>query len=518
MPPYPPSTRERCEGDMATRTAGSGPPAWLAVLLVAAAFAVLPTAAHGQAVAVTVSDGVGQVTSVPPGINCPSTCTAPFPGNSEVTLIATPAAGYAFGVPDSQGDAVDETGWRFGCSPAASDPSRCSLEVLPNGETEVGAAFRPAALLLVVANGGGGSVRATIPNPQVGETGQQTCNSSDEGGVVCPYPYLPGRAVTLTPSPLAAPFPIWSDEDCLDASACTVVLDELRRSITATFGTQHVFVRVNGPGRVFSTPPGINCTVTADDSPQDCTGGVFPTGQDVALTAEGASPVWVTDPDPTRAGCDSAAGAVCHVFAERSRWAVVSFAGVTPDQQYPPRASARFRVSKAGDGSGTVRGSGIDCGSRCSVDTNYGQRFVLVADASPGSRFVRWRRGCGESARCPLTVGPTTRVTAVFERAAGASVATLTPTLRARLSRVGVRRIRGRYRIVMPLRINLAARVSARLTRRGRLVARGSKQLRAGDRRLILRVRARRGRYRLSLTVRSIDGQVQRINRTLRLR
>jgi hypothetical protein len=85
VPPYPPSTRERCEGDMATRTAGSGPPAWLAVLLVAAAFAVLPTAAHGQAVAVTVEDGVGQVTSVPPGINCPSTCTAPFPGNSEVT-------------------------------------------------------------------------------------------------------------------------------------------------------------------------------------------------------------------------------------------------------------------------------------------------------------------------------------------------------------------------------------------------------------------------------------------------
>jgi hypothetical protein len=205
------------------------------------------------------------------------------------------------------------------------------------------------------------------------------------------------------------------------------------------------------------------------------------------------------------------------VIAERSRWAVVSFAGVEPDQQYPPRASARFRVSKAGDGSGTVRGSGIDCGSRCSVDTNYGQRFVLLADASPGSRFVRWRRGCGESARCPLTVGPTTRVTAVFERV-GASAATLTPTLRARLSRVGVRRIRGRYRIVMPLRINLAARVSARLTRRGRLVARGSKQLRAGDRRLILRVRARRGRYRLSLTVRSIDGQVQRINRTLRLR
>lgn len=285
---------------MATRAAGSGSTAWLAVFLVASAFVVFPAAAQGQAVAVTISDGVGQVTSHPVGIDCPGTCTAPFDADEEVILTATPAPGYAFGVPDDQGDAVDETGWRFGCSPMPGEPSKCSLQVFPAGETEVGVAFRPAALLLVVANGGGGSVTATVPNPQVGEIGEQTCNSSNEGGVVCPYPYLPGRAVTLTPSPLAAPFPIWSDDDCLDAAPCTVVLDELRRSITATFGTQHVFVRVNGPGRVVSSPPGIDCTVTADESPQDCPGGVFPTGQEVALTAEGSSPVWVTDSDPTR--------------------------------------------------------------------------------------------------------------------------------------------------------------------------------------------------------------------------
>lgn len=211
---------------------------------------------------------------------------------------------------------------------------------------------------------------------------------------------------------------------------------------------------------------------------------------------------------------------MCHVIAERSRWAVVSFAGVEPDEQYPPRATARFSVRKAGDGFGTVRGSGIDCGSRCAVDTNYGERFVLVADAAPGSRFVRWRRGCGENARCRLTVGPTTRVTAVFDRAPGAAAATATPApkLRATLNRVRVRRIRGRYRIVMPLRVNVAARVSARLLRRGRRVAGRSSLVQAGDRRLIMRVRARRGRYRLNLTIRSIDGQVQRIDRTLRLR
>ena len=87
------------------------------------------------------------------------------------------------------------------------------------------------------------------------------------------------------------------------------------------------------------------------------------------------------------------------MVAQRTRWAVVEFGGAENDGQYPPKASARFKVRKVGGGSGTVRGSGIDCGSRCSVETSYGERFVLVADASPGSRFVRWRRGCGASAR-----------------------------------------------------------------------------------------------------------------------
>jgi hypothetical protein len=513
-------------------TTGSGPRARLAVcLVVTAALLMVPTAADAQAIAVTLSDGLGRVTSDPPGIDCPGTCTAPFAADNDVTLIATPAPGYAFGVPDEQGDPVDKSGWQFGCEEVPGDPLRCTVDVLPSGETEVDAAFRPAALLLVVANGGGGSVTATVSNPQVGETGQQTCNSDQRGGVVCPFPYVPGRAVTLTPSPFAAPFPIWSDDDCLDAAPCTLVLDELRRSITATFATQNVFVRVNGPGRVFSTPAGLDCTFAEDEVPADCPDegtASFRTGEEVTLTAVGTTPVWETDPSPTRAGCDSTDGAVCRVVAERTRWAAVEFAGAQNDGQYPPRASARFRARKAGDGSGTVSGSGINCGSRCSVETSYGERFVLVADASPGSRFVRWRRGCGTRPRCALTVGPITRVTAVFEAVARAAtvppptITTVPPptitTLRAVLNRVRVRRVRGGFRLGLALRTNLAAKVGARVTRRGRTVARRSWQVRAGHRRLAMRVRARRGRYRLIVAVRSADGQVQRINRKLRLR
>ena len=40
--------------------------------------------------------GTGTVTSSPPGINCPTTCSATFPQNSQVTLSQTPSANNAF--------------------------------------------------------------------------------------------------------------------------------------------------------------------------------------------------------------------------------------------------------------------------------------------------------------------------------------------------------------------------------------------------------------------------------------
>ena len=89
----------------------------------------------------------------------------------------------------------------------------------------------------------------------------------------------------------------------------------------------------------------------------------------------------------------------------------------------------------------------------------------------------------------------------------------------ASVSRVHARRTdRRRFRIVLPLRVNLAATVTARVTRRARTVLRRTWRVAAGERRLTMRVRARRGRYRLVVTVRTTDGQVVLITRRLRLR
>ena len=44
-----------------------------------------------------VVSGSGTVTSNPAGINCGTVCSAVFPTSTSVTLMAAPAAGYAYG-------------------------------------------------------------------------------------------------------------------------------------------------------------------------------------------------------------------------------------------------------------------------------------------------------------------------------------------------------------------------------------------------------------------------------------
>src|SRR5262245_47801268 len=65
----------------------------LAALVVALLFASASWANGIEHVTVEVEgSGTGTVVSVPPGINCPPTCEADFLDESEVTLVALPAA------------------------------------------------------------------------------------------------------------------------------------------------------------------------------------------------------------------------------------------------------------------------------------------------------------------------------------------------------------------------------------------------------------------------------------------
>lgn len=116
-----------------------------------------PTAGSTQTVALSgmgaasltvTATGSGTVTSVPAGINCPTTCSATFAGNSQVVLTAAAGTGSTF------------SGWSgAGCTGIGT----CTVTM--SAAEAVTAAFVPSG------GGGGLTIRpATVPNGAIGAT------------------------------------------------------------------------------------------------------------------------------------------------------------------------------------------------------------------------------------------------------------------------------------------------------------------------------------------------------------
>jgi hypothetical protein len=74
-----------------------------------------------------------------------------------------------------------------------------------------------------------------------------------------------------------------------------------------------------------------------------------------------------------------------------------------------------LRIS--GPGSVSANVPGLTCSSTCATTWNSGQRLVLGATPSAGSKFVRWEGACTGSATCTLAVAAGTSLTAVFTAA-----------------------------------------------------------------------------------------------------
>ena len=71
-------------------------------------------------------------------------------------------------------------------------------------------------------------------------------------------------------------------------------------------------------------------------------------------------------------------------------------------------------VSRDGTGSGSVGGSGIDCGSTCSVEVLEGTEVTLTATANAGSQFAGWGGACSGTSTCTVTMDAARSVTATF--------------------------------------------------------------------------------------------------------
>jgi uncharacterized repeat protein (TIGR02543 family) len=78
----------------------------------------------------------------------------------------------------------------------------------------------------------------------------------------------------------------------------------------------------------------------------------------------------------------------------------------------------QLSVAKAGSGSGTVSGNGIDCGVICNVILDSGAAVSLTATPASGSVFTGWTGDCTGTGTCNTTMGVDRSVTATFALAA----------------------------------------------------------------------------------------------------
>jgi len=326
----------------------------------------------------------------------------------------------------------------------------------------------------------------------------------------CNYGFRQGEAVTLTATKTAADkdvkFQGWSDERCPSGPVptCRLTLADAQ-TVVALFSPLPIDVSTVGGGMVTITDAaGRTCTANVD-----CRS--FPLFSALTLVATGTSPT-VRSPQWNPDDCDTVQArgvqASCSMTVIGAQQANVGFDGLAPPPNAPPRHKVTFRARPTGSGHGTIRGA-LDCGRRCSVKVPFGKRVKLVADAAAGSRFVRWKGGCGADPTCTLRASATA-VAAEFVRRFSARVGRITTTGRGR-----------RRRIRIPVRVNAPASVRAILVKGRRRVVNRVFSLSPGSRVLRLGVpkRTRAGRYRVMLTIRDRAGTSPvRVARNVRLR
>jgi hypothetical protein len=218
-------------------------------------------------------------------------------------------------------------------------------------------------------------------------------------GTTCDARYASGTLVTLdATSSLGSIFSGWSGGGCSGTAPCQIAVNDAT-TVTATFTLDQYSLTVNpagsGAGTVTSNPAGINCGTSCVAS--------FDHGQTVTLTA--LSHINSTFTGWSGSGC--AGTAPCTVSMTAARTVTATFAL----DQY------RLTVSKAGNGAGTVTSNpaGINCGTTCFANFNYGQDVTLTASPSSGSTFTGWSgSGCTGTTPCTVSVTALSTVSATF--------------------------------------------------------------------------------------------------------
>lgn len=87
--------------------------------------------------------------------------------------------------------------------------------------------------------------------------------------------------------------------------------------------------------------------------------------------------------------------------------------------QGPEPTSFTLTVAKSGTGSGTVRGTNIDCGEDCTESLAQGTSVMLNATPDSGSTFAGWGGACSGTTTCSVSMDSDKAVTATFNQGSG---------------------------------------------------------------------------------------------------
>ncbi|HTE42091.1 MAG TPA: S8 family serine peptidase, partial [Steroidobacteraceae bacterium] len=270
--------------------------------------------------------GGGTISTTDGRINCAADCIERYTKGASVVLTATPGPGAQF------------EQWVGDC---AGQGNPCTLTL--QRYMAATARFHTPLNAQIIGSGSGTIV-------------------STPGGIDCPTDCVeayPGDSVVTlvaTPTP-GSDFDGWSGACSGFELQCRVRIDAAY-TVTAKFVTsRRVTVTKSGlgAGRVVSTPEGVDCgsTCSADFAPDST----------VKLTAQPASGSYFWK----WTGACEHAGRECSVNADAER-SVVALFGISPV----------LTVKHAGNGTGTIRGSDIDCGLRCSFEGQYPMTSVVL--------------------------------------------------------------------------------------------------------------------------------------------
>ena len=310
--------------------------------------------------------GSGTISSTPIGIDCGGDCSQDYDYDTVVSLTATPDTGSTF------------AGW-------SGDADCADGSVTMTSARNCTATFGLQTISLTVERAGTGS--GSVSSLPAGIDCGNDCSES--------YEY--GTTVNLTATPNAgSSFVGWAGSgDCSDGSLsmtaarnCIAAFDLLP---PVTFGLS-IAIEGTGTGSVTSSPPGIDCGA-------DCT-ETYIDGTVVALTATAASNSvfigWGGDAD-----CTDGQVAMNLPHTCTARFDMKSY-GLT--------------VTTGGSGNGTVTSTpaGIDCGTDCAQDYDYGTNVTLTATPDANSSFTGWS-GDTDCSDGSLTLTAARACTATFE-------------------------------------------------------------------------------------------------------